>query len=50
MGMLPSMPKGEIVENIVVIDVNGVQEWQRDPLCGMSFDVKGVQQQQKNNQ
>ena len=25
-GMLPSMPKGEIVDNIVVIDVKGVQE------------------------
>ena len=26
--MFPSMPKGDIVENIVVIDVNGVHESQ----------------------
>ena len=24
---IPSMPKGDIVENVVVIDVKGVHEW-----------------------
>ena len=28
--MLPSMPKGEIVENIVFIDFKGVHGWQRN--------------------